>query len=333
MHTGLFLEFPALDDVTDQQAFQHGFQMAEEAERLGVESVWLAEYHFIPFSVLSSPVMVATAIAGRTERIRIGLGVLLLPLGNAIRIAEEIATLDHISQGRLDFGVGRGTFPEHHDAFLSPYPESRGRFDEYLEIILKAWTTDQFSFEVEHYPCYDLAVRPKPYQKPHPPIGVAGVSVKSGTLVRAGEEGWIPMSINIVPTRILKSHWEAVLEGAATTGRTPDRSQWRVARNVFVADTTQEARRCVLEGTMARDFEDYFLRLLPKCKMLDLMKTDLDMPDSDVTPEYLLDNLWLVGSPDDVAEKLQALQDDPDEVRRIRGVVARITYLTWERPR
>ena len=124
MHTGLFLEFPALDDVTDQQAFQHGFQMAEEAERLGVESVWLAEYHFIPFSVLSSPVMVATAIAGRTERIRIGLGVLLLPLGNPIRIAEEIATLDHISQGRLDFGVGRGTFPEHHDAFLSPTPRA-----------------------------------------------------------------------------------------------------------------------------------------------------------------------------------------------------------------
>ena len=197
MHTGLFLEFPALDDITDQQAFQQGFQIAEEAERLGVESVWLAEYHFIPFSVLSAPVMVATAIASRTERIRIGLGVLLLPLGNPIRIAEEIATLDHICQGRLDFGVGRGTFPEHHDAFLSPYAESRGRFEEYLEIILRAWTTEQFSFEGEHYKCHDLAVRPKPYQKPHPPIRIGVTSAETFPII--GRMGY-PLFVN--PSRV-----------------------------------------------------------------------------------------------------------------------------------
>ena len=197
MQTGVFLEFPALEDVTDQQAFQQGIQMAVEAERMGAESVWLAEYHFIPWSVLSSPTMVATAIAARTERVRIGLGVLLLPLGNPIRIAEEIATLDHICQGRLDFGMGRGTFPEHHDAFLSPYPESRGRFEEYLEIILKAWTTEQFSFEGEHYKCYDLAVRPKPYQKPHPPIRIGVTSAETFPII--GRMGY-PLFVN--PSRV-----------------------------------------------------------------------------------------------------------------------------------
>ncbi len=209
MQTGLFLEFPALDGVTDQQAFQEGFRIAEEAERMGVESVWLAEYHFIPFSVLSSPVMVATAIASRTQTMRIGLGVLLLPLGNPIRIAEEIATLDHISQGRLDLGIGRGTFPEHHDAFLSPYPESRGRFEEYLEIIQKAWSTEQFSFEGEHYKCYDLAVRPKPYQKPHPPIRVGITSAETFPII--GRMGY-PVFVN--PSRVfaladLAEHVEA----------------------------------------------------------------------------------------------------------------------------
>ena len=240
MHTGLFLEFPALDDVTDQQAFQNGFQMAEEAERLGAESVWLAEYHFIPFSVLSSPVMVATAIAGRTERIRIGLGVLLLPLGNPIRIAEEIATLDHICQGRLDFGVGRGTFPEHHDAFLSPYPESRGRFEEYLEIILKAWTTEQFSFEGEHYQCYDLAVRPKPYQKPHPPLRIGVTSAETFPII--GRMGY-PLFVN--PSRVfalddLAEHVKAYRKAWQDAGH-PGEGSIGIRLPVYVADTQDKA--------------------------------------------------------------------------------------------
>ena len=133
MEFGLFLEFPAQDGATDQEAFSQGFALVDEAESMGVDSVWLAEYHFSPFSVLSAPVTLATAIAARTRRMRIGFGVLLLPLRNPLRVAEEGATLDHISQGRLEFGIGRGTFPDHHDAFNSPYPESRGRFEEYLE--------------------------------------------------------------------------------------------------------------------------------------------------------------------------------------------------------
>ena len=93
-------------------------------------------------------------------------------------------------------------------------------------------------------------------------------------------------------------------------GRTADRSQWRVARNVFVGETTSQAREFVLNGTMARDYRDYLLRLLPKVKMLDLTKVDPTMPDSDVTPEYMLDNVWVVGSPDDVVAQLQQLYDE-----------------------
>jgi alkanesulfonate monooxygenase SsuD/methylene tetrahydromethanopterin reductase-like flavin-dependent oxidoreductase (luciferase family) len=126
----------------------------------------------------------------------------------------------------------------------------------------------------------------------------------------AGERGWIPMSINLVPPESLAGHWEAVEEGASRTGKTPDRSMWRIAREVFVADTTEEARRLALNGTMARDFQQYFLRLMPKVNMLGLMKTDPDMPDSDVTVEYLLDNIWIVCSPDEVAGKLRKLYED-----------------------
>ena len=249
MQTGLFLEFPALDEVTDQQAFQEGFRIATEAEQMGVESVWLAEYHFIPFSVLSAPVMVATAIASRTERVRIGLGVLLLPLGNPIRIAEEIATLDHISQGRLDLGIGRGTFPEHHDAFLSPYPESRGRFEEYLDIILKAWTTEQFSFEGEHYKCYDIAVRPKPYQDPHPPIRVGITSAETFPII--GRMGF-PLFVN--PSRVfaladLKEHVEAYQRAWKEAGH-PGEGNVGIRLPVYLAETEEQAYEQPRESTL-----------------------------------------------------------------------------------
>ncbi len=197
MEFGLFLEFPTPDGYTDQESFAQGFTMVDEAESMGVDSVWLAEYHFSPFSVLSAPFTVATAVVARTKRIRLGFGVLLLPLNNPIRIAEEAATLDHISQGRLELGIGRGTFPDHHDAFNSPFAESRGRFEEYLEIILKAWTTEEFSFEGEHYQCHNLKVRPKPFQDPHPPIRVGITSAETFPII--GRMGY-PIFIN--PSRV-----------------------------------------------------------------------------------------------------------------------------------
>jgi len=197
MDFGLFVEFPCRDGMSEREAFSECFALVDEAEAHGVASVWLAEYHFAQISVLSSPMMVASAIAARTQRIRIGLAVVLLPLGHPIHIAEDIATLDHISQGRVEFGVGRGTFPDTHDGFNSPFAESRERFDEYLEVILKAWTTERFSFSGKHYRCEDLYVRPKPVQTPHPPIRIGVTS--EVTFPHVGRMGY-PIIIN--PSRV-----------------------------------------------------------------------------------------------------------------------------------
>ena len=130
---------------------------------------------------------------------------------------------------------------------------------------------------------------------------------KSGSLVAAGARGWLPMSINLVPNWVLKTHWEAYAEGAEKAGRQPVRANWRIAREVFVADTTQEARAEALNGVMRRDWENYFWPLLHRDDMLKLTKTDPDMTDEDCTVEYMMDNVWIVGSPDDVAEKLSEL--------------------------
>ena len=249
MEFGLFMEFTAPEGTPDQETFTDGFALVDDAEAMGVDSIWLAEYHFSPFSVLSAPITVASAVASRTRRMRIGFGVVLLPLSNPIRVAEEMATLDHISQGRLDFGIGRGTFPDHHDAFASPYPESRTRFEEYLEIILQAWTTEQFSYEGEHYNCRELKVKPKPFQDPHPPVRIGVTSQDTFPII--GRMGY-PIFIN--PSRVFslnelapcieeyRSAWkQAGHEGNGEVGlRVP----------IYVAETAQQAYDEPMESTV-----------------------------------------------------------------------------------
>jgi alkanesulfonate monooxygenase SsuD/methylene tetrahydromethanopterin reductase-like flavin-dependent oxidoreductase (luciferase family) len=150
----------------------------------------------------------------------------------------------------------------------------------------------------------------RPYQKPHPPIAVAGLHGWSETLMLAGERGWIPMSINFIPRRHLLSQWAAVEAGAQKSGRTADRRLWRVSREIYVAETDEIAREQALNSIMTQAFEGYLKPTLAERNFLDVYKADPDMPDSEVTPEYLLDNIWIVGSPDTVTEKIRALYDD-----------------------
>ena len=197
MEFGLFLEFPQGEGKTASDAFKESFSLVDTAEDLGVNSVWLAEYHFNAGRVLSAPITIASALAARTENIRIGLGVVCLPLGNPVRFAEEIATIDQISEGRVELGVGRGTFPNVHEGFNVPFAESRGRFEESLEVIIKAWGPEPFSFDGEFFRYDDLEVYPKPYQQPHPPVHVGVTSAESFPIT--GELGH-PIIVN--PSRV-----------------------------------------------------------------------------------------------------------------------------------
>lgn len=179
MEFGIFLEFPVREGGTEKEAFDESIVLVNEAEKMEVDSLWVAEYHFSPGRVMASPITILSNIAARTQRIRLGTAVVLLPLANPIRVAEEIASLDLVSGGRVEFGIGRGTFPNVHEGFNSPFAESRGRFEESLEIILKAWTNETFSFEGEFYNLNDLTVTPKPIQDPHPPVRVGVTSAES----------------------------------------------------------------------------------------------------------------------------------------------------------
>src|SRR5262245_21053923 len=197
MYAGLVMECDFREGRTQEEAFAEALSVADLAESRGLDGVWLAERHFagprrptdpmgagIP-SIASVPLVLAAAVAGRTRRLRVATGVSVLPLVHPIRTAEEAATVDQVSQGRLDFGVGRSGFPRAYAGYGIPYEESRERLQESLEVILKAWTQERFSHAGRFFAFKDLGVVPRPFQKPHPPIWVAATTQDTFPLVGA----------------------------------------------------------------------------------------------------------------------------------------------------
>jgi len=174
---GIFHEFQRRAGQTDAEAFAQSFAQVDAAERWGLDVVWLAELHFVPErSVASAPLVLASAIATRTRRLKVGIAVQVLPLCHPLRLAEEVATLDHISQGRLIFGVGRSGFPRTYEAYGIPYEESRERFAEVLEILRGSWSRERYSFAGQYYKVRNVTVVPRPLQKPHPALRIAATS-------------------------------------------------------------------------------------------------------------------------------------------------------------
>ncbi len=189
MEFGIFEEFARVPGQADAESFDQSFELIRAAEAGGIDAVWLAEIHFAPErSLLAAPLTIAAGIAGCTERIRIGTAVQILPLINPLRIAEDAATVDQISHGRLIFGVGRSGFPRSYLAYGVDYAESKDRFAEALEVIELAWTRPSFSFEGRYYSFHDVRLSPKPYQQPMPPIRIAATS--PDTFPAIGAQGY-----------------------------------------------------------------------------------------------------------------------------------------------
>src|SRR5437763_8040597 len=160
-------------------AFREMFALVDAAEAWGLDVFWVAEMLLNPArSVLSAPLLVASWIVARTKRLRVGTAVQLLPLNHPLRVAGEVTTLDHLSQGRFDFGIGRSGGPRAYDALGVPYEESQARFFEALEIILTAWKGEPFSYEGKFYHFSETTVTPRPHQQPHPPVRMAATTAE-----------------------------------------------------------------------------------------------------------------------------------------------------------
>ena len=177
MEFGMFHEFQRLPGASDASAFADSLAQVDAAERMGLDAMWLAELHFNPErSVLAAPLLLATAIAARTTRMKIGTAVQVLPLCHPLRLAEEIATVDQLSNGRLIFGVGRSGFAHTYKTYGVDYGESRERFTETLGIVKRAFSEERFSHAGKFFTYENVRLAPRPLQRPWPEIRVAAAS-------------------------------------------------------------------------------------------------------------------------------------------------------------
>jgi alkanesulfonate monooxygenase SsuD/methylene tetrahydromethanopterin reductase-like flavin-dependent oxidoreductase (luciferase family) len=302
------------------QTLKSDLRQIERLDELGFSEAWIGEHFTSEWENIPAPDLFIAAALQRTENIVFGTGVSCMPNHSPFVLAHRIAQLDQMAQGRFMWGVGAGSFIGDMEMVgidrKSGY--QRQLTGDAIDLVLKLWDAPEpghyeahnWRFNVPE-PDDDIAkhVHVRPFQKPHPPIAVAGSSERSETLSIAGARGWIPMSSSLAAPRLLRSHWGVVEQGARESGRTADRATWRISRDVHVAETTEQARREAVDGAIGRDFRQYFLRNMAKGGRFSMMKDDESLPDDAVTPEYLVDHHWIVGDPDEVARKIRALHD------------------------
>src|SRR6266849_5057136 len=181
MRFGFMDHLPCAESQSEGQRFHDILAQIELGDQLGFDTAWLAEIHFFPnVSRLASPLTVLAAAAQRTQRIRLGTAVTLLPLHNPLKIAEEAATVDILSGGRLELGVGRGAAPSFFAAYNVPVEESRERFEEALKVIRQAWTSERLSYQGKYLRVQDLPIFATPL--------IAGSMDKLREYIRAHRE-------------------------------------------------------------------------------------------------------------------------------------------------
>jgi alkanesulfonate monooxygenase SsuD/methylene tetrahydromethanopterin reductase-like flavin-dependent oxidoreductase (luciferase family) len=238
---GVFTEFSQAPGVSEATAFEHALAEVAATEALGYDAIWLAEIHFQrDRSVLAAPLAIAAALAGRTARIKLGIAVQVLPLSHPLHIAEDVATIDHLSGGRVDLGVGRSGLPAHYTGFNIPYSESRDRFLETLEILTKAWTQERFSHEGKYFQFRDVCLVPKPRQRPHPPIRIAATTQDTYPMV--GRMGY-PIFLAVRTSSISElTRWIGGYHEAWSAAGHAGRGEVGVIVPVYVAETARPAR-------------------------------------------------------------------------------------------
>jgi alkanesulfonate monooxygenase SsuD/methylene tetrahydromethanopterin reductase-like flavin-dependent oxidoreductase (luciferase family) len=312
MEFGIFHEFPSLPGRPDAEAFAEAFEIIDGAERWGLDAIWLAELHFDPErSVLSSPMCIASAIAARTRRLKIGVAVQVLPLCNPLRIAEEAATVDQISQGRLIFGVGRSGVAKTYEAYGVPYAESRERFAETLDIILQAWTEPVISYQGRFHSFQDVTVTPQPYQKPLPPIRIAATS--PDTFATTGRQGLpIFLAVRHEDARMFVPQIAAYREAYAAAGHA-GRGQVFLRAPGYIG-TTPQAARDDAEASLLHYYRAQSRLLADSARRAGVDAADRRNATAErlatMTYDEAVRGSVFIGTPDSVSAQLQALQDD-----------------------
>src|SRR5216110_411 len=316
MRFGTFFFFQAAPGLSHEDVIHRELEQMEWTEELGFDQIWLTEHHFIDYGLSVDPAALASAAASRTRRIRIGLAAAILPFHHPLRLAEQMALVDIISNGRLDVGVGRGNRPAEFRGYRVPQEESRERFDEAVEIMQRAWTEEGFSYDGRFFKVPEVSVIPKPVQRPHPPLYQVCVS-KDG-IENTALRGW-PMlnSVLFGPVGQLVANRDIYVNTLDKAGRTPDEiaallARWGVSRQIYVADTDARA----LEEAKAAElwYQESFRRFVIPERIEDAHPTLQPgfraMADrlKSVTWEGLVRETLAFGSPDTVARHIESMR-------------------------
>jgi alkanesulfonate monooxygenase SsuD/methylene tetrahydromethanopterin reductase-like flavin-dependent oxidoreductase (luciferase family) len=270
-------------------------------DQTGYDAVWLAEHHFSSFSVCPSVHMVGTLAAARTTRLRIGTGVSLAPFYHPLRLAEEVALLDLLSGGRVNWGAGRGFARVEFENFGVPPEESTSRFHEAVEIVLRAWTEERLSFAGEHFRFDGVEVLPKPLQRPHPPAWMAATSEAS--IAWAAGRGFSILMDPHAAHRDLGRKRRYYAERLTAAGFSLDGRDLPMARLLALGQTGAKAKEVARRGAQWI-VDSYF-----GAQHRPVGVTDPNAPGADPVQRYL-DDVILHGTPDAVLDQILRLREE-----------------------
>ncbi|GAA3950034.1 LLM class flavin-dependent oxidoreductase [Actinomadura viridis] len=298
-----------------KEVYDYQIEIVELLEELGFDGVWVAEHHFRDYGVVPNIFTLLANLAARTERLRLGTGIVVLPLHNPVHVAEEAAMVDLLSGGRLELGIGRGYQSIEFENFGLDLSEARDRFNESLDMLLGLWTRDDFEYKGRfHETRHPLTLMPKPVQRPHPPLHVAAVSPETVEMYAA--RGLPILADPAAPfKKIAKAaetwHATAAANGVDTTG-----VELVASRSVYVAPTLEQARE-----DQAR-FEEGFDR----SRIFNLRSAPIDpgtgqaakgfefyqdryLKGGSVDNEFRWNQLEIIGDPERVIAQIQTVRD------------------------
>ena len=291
------------------------------ADELGFVEGYVGEHTTDAAENITSCIAFIATLVDATKRIRLGTGTVNMPNTHPAAVAANIAMLDHLLDGRLNFGISPGGLMSDAEAFGNLAANRNEMFVEAIDQVLAIWAGEPpyniegkyWRISTERTLMADIGqgILPKPLQKPHPPIVVTVVAPFSKGVTEAAARGWSPISANFLMPKWVKSHWPKYVEGCERAGRPVDPADWRVARSIFVADDDSTARAYVTAPNSP--YRLYYANLIAKLKAggrAEVFKEDRAMPDEAVTVDGVMDKLVIWGSPKKVAEDLLAFREE-----------------------
>lgn len=284
------------------EVYRETLEQVQLAERPNFDSAWLSEHHFLPDGYCPSVLATASATAAVTKKIKIGTATLILPLHNPVRIAEDAAVVDNISNGKLLLGVALGYRNEEFDGFGIPIKQRTSRLEEGIDVIVKSWTQDNFSYEGKRYKFSKLNVTPKLVQKSHIPIYIG--AIEEPAVRRAGRLGFTLLIGPLRTTQMIKDTMDTHNDAARQAGKNPDGTEHVLMRRVHIAGDKRTAKEEADEYIIS--MYRFFLGLGVK---MSVRGKQLTSPD-DLLFDYLAEDRFIIGDPEDCIREVRRYRDE-----------------------